>query len=329
MFRNPEGRGSIPRLGSHRSSSALSTLNYWVVLPRWCCSVLASMPMALHVHSPLPTFGDDKCVALRTDSTEQNKQHHPRLRSSLQFRYKNNQSLLFIVSNLQIVRKTGNSGRFQTIWSHIPWLWFINSSLWPTVFDLSGGGGLTPLVPLNPQVCIDPLKIVKISYKYMYDPPFWFSNKSTRFNRVLMTNEREREREEREREREIICPVQQPREMTSNNVICSASVTRLRGHSIIKCVVHLHMKIWNCKNYIGLGIYFIYSSSEQIAWHPLRKSSSSSSYHRRRRRHHHAHVQYYSTYSRVMEICFPTSWSTGYIIIIITIMLSYRNLRAQ
>ena len=41
MSRNPEGRGSISRLGSRagRRSSALSTLNYCVVLPRWFCAV--------------------------------------------------------------------------------------------------------------------------------------------------------------------------------------------------------------------------------------------------------------------------------------------------
>ena len=69
MSRNPEGRGSIPRLGSRRSSliSALSTL---IELLRstpslvLCCAWLVTM--ALHVHcglgqlSPLPTSGDDK-----------------------------------------------------------------------------------------------------------------------------------------------------------------------------------------------------------------------------------------------------------------------------
>ena len=40
MSRNPERRGSIPRLGSRgRRPSALSTLNYCVVRPRWFCAV--------------------------------------------------------------------------------------------------------------------------------------------------------------------------------------------------------------------------------------------------------------------------------------------------
>ena len=44
------------------------------------------------------------------------------------------------------------------------------------VLDLSGVGGFNPLlVPLTPQVCIDPpKKIVKISEKYIADPPLVF-----------------------------------------------------------------------------------------------------------------------------------------------------------
>ena len=50
------------------------------------------------------------------------------------------------------------------------------------MLDLSGGGGWfnTFLVPLNPQVCIDPRKIVKISQKCIADPPSGFPT-----NRVL------------------------------------------------------------------------------------------------------------------------------------------------
>ena len=42
-----------------------------------------------------------------------------------------------------------------------------------TVLNLSGGWGFNPPppVPLNPQVCIDPRKIVNISQKYIADPP--------------------------------------------------------------------------------------------------------------------------------------------------------------
>ena len=62
----PEIRGSIPRsAAAGRRSSALSTLYYCVVLPRWCCESLASN-YGLHVHCglgqliSLPTSGDDK-----------------------------------------------------------------------------------------------------------------------------------------------------------------------------------------------------------------------------------------------------------------------------
>ena len=67
MSRNPEGRGSIPRLGSRRSSfisielAELLSSSYSLML---CCARLVTM--ALHVHCglgqlrPLPTSGDDK-----------------------------------------------------------------------------------------------------------------------------------------------------------------------------------------------------------------------------------------------------------------------------
>ena len=67
MSRNPEGRGSIPRLGSRRSS--LISIEHAELLRSTpslmlCCVWLVTM--ALHVHcglgqlSPLPTSGDDK-----------------------------------------------------------------------------------------------------------------------------------------------------------------------------------------------------------------------------------------------------------------------------
>ena len=67
MSRNPEGRGSIPRLGSLRSS--LISIEHAELLRSTpslvlCCAWLVTM--ALHVHcglgqlSPLPTSGDDK-----------------------------------------------------------------------------------------------------------------------------------------------------------------------------------------------------------------------------------------------------------------------------
>ena len=51
------------------------------------------------------------------------------------------------------------------------------------VLESSRVGGLTPLplVPLNPQVCIDSEKIVNISNKYIADPPSGFPT-----NRVLL-----------------------------------------------------------------------------------------------------------------------------------------------
>ena len=71
MSRNPESRGSIPRLGSRRSS--LISIDHAELLRStpsivgdqvMCCAWL--LTMALHVHcglgqlSPLPTSGDDK-----------------------------------------------------------------------------------------------------------------------------------------------------------------------------------------------------------------------------------------------------------------------------
>ena len=99
----PGGRGSIPRLGSRRSSlisiehAELLRSTHSLVM---CCARLVTM--ALHVHcglgqlSPLPTSGDDKWVAAKhcgwAKWSRISDTH--RLRSSLQFRYINNQSLL-------------------------------------------------------------------------------------------------------------------------------------------------------------------------------------------------------------------------------------------
>ena len=106
MSRNPEGRGSIPRLGSRRSS--LISIEHAELLRSTpslvlCCAWLVTM--ALHVHggldqlSPLPTSGDDKWVAAkhcgRAKRSRISDTH--RLRWSLQFRYINNQSLLYSV----------------------------------------------------------------------------------------------------------------------------------------------------------------------------------------------------------------------------------------
>ena len=104
MSRNPEGRGSIPHLGSRRLS--LISIEHAELLrstPSYvlCCAWLVTM--ALHVRCglgqlrPLPTSGDDKWVAAkhcgRAKRSRISDTH--RLRSSLQFRYINNQSLLF------------------------------------------------------------------------------------------------------------------------------------------------------------------------------------------------------------------------------------------
>ena len=112
MSRNPEGRSSIPRLGSRRSS--LISIEHAELLRSTpslvlCCVWLITM--ALHVHfglgqlSPLPTSGDDKWVAAkhcgRAKRSRISDTH--RLRSSLQFRYINNQSLLYRISHLYCV----------------------------------------------------------------------------------------------------------------------------------------------------------------------------------------------------------------------------------
>ena len=67
MSRNPEGRGSIPRLGN-RSSSLISIEHAELLRSTpslvLCCAWLVTM--AFHVHgglgqlSPLPTYVDDK-----------------------------------------------------------------------------------------------------------------------------------------------------------------------------------------------------------------------------------------------------------------------------
>ena len=108
MSWNPEGRGSIPRLGSRRSS--LISIEHAELLRSTpslvlCCAWLVTM--ALHVHcglgqlSPLPTSGDDKWVAAiykhcgRAKRSRISDTH--RLRSSLQFGYINNQSSRIIL----------------------------------------------------------------------------------------------------------------------------------------------------------------------------------------------------------------------------------------
>ena len=67
MSRNPEGRGSIPRLGSRRSS--LISIEHVELLRSTtslvlCCAWLVTMVFLVHGGlgqlSPLPTSGDDK-----------------------------------------------------------------------------------------------------------------------------------------------------------------------------------------------------------------------------------------------------------------------------
>ena len=112
MSRNPEGRGSIPRLGSRRSS--LISIEHAELLRSTPSLVLFCawlVTMALHVHgglsqlNPLPTSGDDKWVAAkhcgRAKRSRISDTH--RSRSSLQFRYINNQSLLFVTFTFKII----------------------------------------------------------------------------------------------------------------------------------------------------------------------------------------------------------------------------------
>ena len=105
MSRDPEGRGSIPRLSSRRS--LLISIEHAELLRSTpslvlCCAWLVTMALPVHCGlgqlSPLPTSGDDKWVAAkhcgRAKRSRISDTH--RLRSSLQFRYINNQSLLFV-----------------------------------------------------------------------------------------------------------------------------------------------------------------------------------------------------------------------------------------
>ena len=118
MSRNPEGRGSIPRLGGRRSS--LISNEHAELLRSTpslvhCCVWLVTM--ALHVHwglgqlSPLPTSGDDKWVAAkhcgRAKRSRISDTH--RLRSSFQFRYINNQSLLHFL----LFKENSDTSTFQ------------------------------------------------------------------------------------------------------------------------------------------------------------------------------------------------------------------------
>ena len=138
MSRNPEGRGSIPRLGSRRSS--LISIEHAELLRSTpslvqCCVWLVTM--ALHVHcglgqlSPLPTSGDDKWVAAkhcgRAKRSRISDTH--RLRASFQFRYINNQSLLYSHSP--------NDGQASPCLTSIP-LIILSSSLVPSYALMRG-----------------------------------------------------------------------------------------------------------------------------------------------------------------------------------------------
>ena len=101
---NPEGRGSIPHLSSRRSlliSIEHAELLRSTPLLVLCCVWLVTM--ALHVHcglgqlSPLLASGDDEWVAAKHCGWAKRSRISDthRLWSSLQFRYINNQSLLF------------------------------------------------------------------------------------------------------------------------------------------------------------------------------------------------------------------------------------------
>ena len=88
---NPEGRGSIPRLGSRRSllisiehAELMRSTPLLVLWCAWLVTMASLVHYGLGQLSPLPTSGDDKCVG---------RIH--RLRRSLQFHYTDNQSLFF------------------------------------------------------------------------------------------------------------------------------------------------------------------------------------------------------------------------------------------
>ena len=149
MSRNPEGRGTIPRLGCHRSS--LISIEHAELL----CSTPSLVPccvwlvtMALHVHcglgqlSPLPTSGDDKWVAAkhcgRAKWSRISDTH--RLRSSLQFRYINNQSLLFTFLPIADSHTPASGRNNQRILNHIYFYYF----------QTSGGRGLSLLLYFVP-----------------------------------------------------------------------------------------------------------------------------------------------------------------------------------
>ena len=83
MSRNPEGRGSIPRLGSRRSSlisiehAELRRSTPSFVL---CCAWLVTMALRLGPTQPITDFWGwqmSSSEALRTGKAEQNKRHPP------------------------------------------------------------------------------------------------------------------------------------------------------------------------------------------------------------------------------------------------------------
>ena len=106
ISRNPEGRGSIPHLGSRRSSlisiehaELLRSTPLLVLCCAWLVYKTLHVLCGLGQLSPLPTSGDDIWVAAkhcgRAKRSRISDTH--RLRSSLQFRYINNQSSLYFL----------------------------------------------------------------------------------------------------------------------------------------------------------------------------------------------------------------------------------------
>ena len=142
MSRNPESQRSIPRLGSRTLSIEHAELLRSTPSLVLCCAWLVTM--ALHVNcdldqlSPLPTSGDDKWVAAKHCGWAKRSRisDTQRLRSSLQFHYINNQSLLYFVyrwNSWMFIILTHNT-RLYTADA----VWYRHLSGQPTWHDVTG-----------------------------------------------------------------------------------------------------------------------------------------------------------------------------------------------
>ena len=91
-FKSFDSSSRQPQVVAHQHWAFSPTLNYCVVLRRWCCAWLVTIALLVHCGlgqlSPLPTYGDDEWIAAQHCGRAQRsrKSDTHRLRWSLQFR---------------------------------------------------------------------------------------------------------------------------------------------------------------------------------------------------------------------------------------------------